>query len=82
MRSRAPTCLGLLLADLAESLSICERSVVVVDGTPAYPAVIRQFLKDNITGEFMIEVEALETDGPTGCSCIVSLDEISPVLRH
>ena len=82
MRARALACRGILLADLVDSLSICERSVVVVDGAPAYPAVIRQFLKDNITGELLIEVEKMETDSPTGCARIVSLDEISPVLRH
>lgn len=82
MRAGALACRGLLLADFVDSLSIGEGSVVEVDGAPAHPVVIRQFLKDGITGELLVEVDALETDGPTGCARIVSFDEISPVLRH
>lgn len=82
MRAGALTCRGRLLADFVDSLAVRERSLVEVDGAPARPVVIRQFLKDSISGEFLIEVEDLETDSATGCTRTVFFDEISPVLRH
>lgn len=82
MRADRHRCKGLQLARLLDSYSICEGSLVAIDGTPARTVMIREFRQEFATGEILIEVEDVDVDGEQGRIFLVPLLDIAAIPRH